>query len=67
MSLYSNYMEVDSLEHAEQLAAEEIQRRHELTREILRKAGAHYVVDSIVDLPGVIEDINGRLARGEKP
>ena len=45
----------------------EIERRVGLTRDILRKAGAHYVVDSIVELPEVIEDINTRLARGEKP
>lgn len=67
VSLYSNYMEIDSLEQAEQLPAEEMARRHELTREILRKAGAHYVVDTMVELPDVIEHINGRLARGEKP
>ncbi len=67
VSLYSNYMDIDSLEHAEGLPAEEIARRHELTREILRKAGAHYVVDTMADLPDVIEHINGRLARGEKP
>ncbi len=67
VSLYSNYMEIDSLEQAEQLPAEEIERRHELTREILRKAGAHYVVDTMVELPDVIEHINERLARGEKP
>lgn len=33
----------------------------------LTQAGAHYVIDSINDLPGVIEDINRRLACGEKP
>jgi phosphonoacetaldehyde hydrolase len=33
----------------------------------LAKMGAHYVVDSIADLPAVIEDINRRLARGERP
>jgi len=25
------------------------------------------VIDSVADLPGVIADINARLARGEKP
>jgi phosphonoacetaldehyde hydrolase len=33
----------------------------------LRHMGAHYVVDSIADVPRVVEDINQRLARGEKP
>ncbi|MGF0237247.1 phosphonoacetaldehyde hydrolase [Rhodococcus sp. IEGM1300] len=27
----------------------------------------HYLIDTIVDLPSVIEDINARLARGETP
>ena len=64
---YSNYMDIDTLEQADSLAAEEIERRVALTREILRKAGAHYVVDSIVELPEIIDDINQRLARGERP
>jgi phosphonoacetaldehyde hydrolase len=27
----------------------------------------HYVIDTIVELPAVIDDINQRLARGELP
>ena len=64
---YSNYMNVDSLDAAETLSEEEIERRVALTRRMLEQAGAHYVVDSVVELPEVIEDINARLARGEKP
>jgi phosphonoacetaldehyde hydrolase len=30
-------------------------------------AGAHYVVDAITDVPPLLDDINARLARGEKP
>ena len=33
----------------------------------LAQMGAHYVIDSIADLPAVVEDVNRRLARGEKP
>lgn len=33
----------------------------------LARMGAHYVVDSIADVPEVVENINQRLARGEKP
>ncbi len=33
----------------------------------LARMGAHYVVDSIVEVPAVLDDINLRLARGEKP
>lgn len=33
----------------------------------MNAAGAHYVIDSIADLPVVLDDIEQRLARGEKP
>lgn len=33
----------------------------------LTRAGAHYVVDSIADVPVVAEDINARLAYGDRP
>jgi phosphonoacetaldehyde hydrolase len=67
VSRYSNYMDINSLDEADRLPAAEIERRHELTRDILRKAGAHYVIDSVADLPAVVDDINARLARGERP
>ncbi len=64
---YSNYMDIDTIEQADGMPEEEIQRRLEHTRDILRKTGAHYVIDSIAELPGVIDDINRRLAAGETP
>lgn len=64
---YSNYMNVDSLEQVKSLPESELQRRLAQTREILRKAGAHYVIDEFSQLPEVIDDVNERLARGEKP
>jgi len=64
---YSNYMNFDTLTAAEQAPEGEIQRRLEHTRELLRKAGAHYVIDEPVQLLEVIDDVNERLARGEKP
>ncbi len=67
VSLYSNYMDIDSLAHAESLSDEEMARRLDHTNEILQKAGAHYVIDSLVDIEPVIEDVNRRLARGERP
>ncbi len=30
-------------------------------------AGAHYVIDTLNDLPSVIDSINQRLAKGERP
>ena len=64
---YSNYMNINSLEEEATLSEAEIQRRMDHTRKILAQSGAHYVIDSLVDLPAVIDDINARLARGEKP
>jgi phosphonoacetaldehyde hydrolase len=64
---YSNYMDIDTIEQVENMAEAEIERRLAHTRDILRKTGAHYVIDSMLDLPPVIDDINRRLASGEKP
>ncbi len=64
---YSNYMNINSLDEEATLSEAEIQRRMDHTRKILEQSGAHYVIDSLVDLPAVIDDINARLARGEKP
>ncbi len=64
---YSNYMNINSLDEEATLSEAEIARRMAKTRAILEQAGAHYVIDSLVELPAVIDDINARLARGEKP
>jgi phosphonoacetaldehyde hydrolase len=64
---YSNYMNIDSLDEVSTFSDDEIERRVDQTRRILEQAGAHYVVDGLAELPEVIEDINARLARGEKP
>jgi len=64
---YSNYMNVNSSAEADNLSDAEIARRMGKTRAILEQSGAHYVIDSLVDLPAVIDDINARLARGERP
>jgi phosphonoacetaldehyde hydrolase len=33
----------------------------------MKAAGAHYVIDTVVDLADVVNDINNRLAKGERP
>mgnify|MGYP001406950835 CR=1 FL=1 len=67
VSRYSNYMDMDTPDSDKALSAAEIDYRHEKTKELLRRAGAHYVIDSIADIEPVIDDINARLARGETP
>jgi phosphonoacetaldehyde hydrolase len=64
---YSNYMDINSFEHEASLSETDMERRLNHTRETLRKAGAHYVVDNFDQLTAVVEDVNMRLARGEKP
>jgi phosphonoacetaldehyde hydrolase len=60
-------MNINSYQEADDMPAAEVDRRHNETREILQKAGAHYVIDSFADIELVIEDVNQRLARGERP
>ena len=64
---YSNYMDIDSMEHLKSLSEAEIGRRLNVTRDILRQSGAHYVIDTFDQLPAVVADVNERLARGERP
>lgn len=64
---YSNYMNINTLDEEATLSKADIAARMAKTRKILEQAGAHYVIDSLIELPAVIDDINARLARGEKP
>jgi phosphonoacetaldehyde hydrolase len=41
--------------------------RRQRATDRLRAAGAHYVIDGVADLLPVIDEIDGRLARGERP
>ncbi len=56
-----------NLEEINTLEPDDLQCRVEKARLELAKMGAHYVVDEIAELPSVIDDINSRLARGERP
>ena len=47
LSRYSNYMDIDDLEHEKSLSKEELEYKHQISRDILLKSGAHYVVDDI--------------------
>lgn len=63
----SNYMDIDSFKHEAQLSDQGMTHRHAYSKDVLRKTGAHYVIDSVADLAPVIDDIHQRLARGERP
>lgn len=51
----------------EELSDAELSRRADRVRGELLRAGAHYAIPSVADLPPVIEEIEERLARGERP
>ena len=67
VSKYSNYMNIDTIEHSEQLSDSELEQRNKISKNILETSGAHYVIDSIVDLPEIIELINLRIEKGGAP
>ncbi|EJL76754.1 phosphonoacetaldehyde hydrolase [Variovorax sp. CF313] len=54
---------------AEWTALDEAQQQalREVATTQLKAAGAHYVIDSVADLPNVLEDIERRLKGGERP
>ncbi len=56
-----------TLEEWNAMRPEERQAQRNRAQERLARAGAHYVIDSIADAPPVLDEINARLARGERP
>ena len=60
-------MNIDTIEHSEQLSDSELEQRNKISKNILETSGAHYVIDSIVDLPEIIELINLRIEKGGTP
>ena len=67
VSRYSTYMNVNSPIEGATLPTKELAHRLARTRAILTEAGAHFVIDSLVDIEPVLDEINRRLARGERP
>lgn len=50
-----------------ELDADDLQRRLDRAYKRMHQSGAHYVVDGISDVPPLLDEINARLARGERP
>ncbi|MBI2976463.1 MAG: phosphonoacetaldehyde hydrolase [Chloroflexi bacterium] len=50
-----------------QLAPDDLKAKLACACTRMAQCGAHYVVDGIEDVPAVLDDINARLARGERP
>jgi phosphonoacetaldehyde hydrolase len=51
----------------EALPARDLASRLQAASDHLLRAGAHYVVDEVAQLPAIIKEIGKRLARGERP
>ena len=51
----------------EALDASQRTQRVALAARALSDAGAHYVIDTVADLPGILDQIEARLAAGELP
>jgi phosphonoacetaldehyde hydrolase len=50
-----------------ELPAGELESRCHAARKRLLGAGAHYVIDGVADLPPVLDELETRLSRGERP
>lgn len=64
---YSNYTNIDTLDQWEKMSLGEREDRWEMSKKILVKSGAHYVIDSIKEMPMILDEINERVKRGESP
>ena len=56
-----------SLAETQALAPEEFAARRASAVERLNAAGAHYVIDGVADILPVVQAIDERLGRGERP
>ncbi len=56
-----------SLADTRVLAPDEFRTRRAVAAGRLAAAGAHYVIDGVADLLPVVDIIEGRLKRGERP
>lgn len=54
-----------SLEEYEQASSDELRSRYEHARRIYLEAGADAVIDSILELPNAIKEINAKMAKQE--
>lgn len=54
-------------EEVNALTDEGCQEVRERIGALLYRAGAHYVIDGIWELPSVLAEVHARLARGERP
>lgn len=56
-----------SPQHLAALDPAEFQARRAAAISHLTRAGAHYVIDTVADLPPILDQIEGRMLRGDRP
>lgn len=61
-----NYVAM-SEEQMKKVPATELETKVKAARQKLFEAGAHFVVDTVTELPAVIDEINRRLEMGLSP
>lgn len=66
VALTGNVFGLDAAE-TEALSPAEFEAKSAEAYAKLTRAGAHVVIDSVADLPEVLDEIEGALARGERP
>ena len=66
VALTGNVFGLDPAE-TNSLPSDDFAVRHAIAYGRLNRAGAHFVIDGVADLPEVLDEIEGALARGERP
>lgn len=66
VALTGNVFGLDAAE-TDALSHDELEARRAEAYGKLTRAGAHFVIDSVADLPEVLDEIEGAMARGERP
>ncbi|WP_371346411.1 phosphonoacetaldehyde hydrolase [Ancylobacter sp. IITR112] len=66
VALTGNVFGLDAAE-TDALSHDELEARRATAYGKLTRAGAHFVIDSVADLPEVLDEIEGAMARGERP
>ncbi len=63
----SNHTGIESLEQLSKMPPSELAERQEHAKEILRKSGAHYLIEGPWQLPQLVKAVNLRIEEGETP
>ena len=67
VSRYGNYMNINSFHEEKSLSLSEIEQKNKNSAHILKQAGAHFVIDSIKELPRTIYYIEKLMKHGLRP